>query len=1311
MNIPSQTDTTSSSLIHPVINRMNKTAQHEIWHQRLIHPGERCMETIHKHVDGIDEPLHGNCFYRCAACMHGKPRKNKRGVPTHLKHKRKKFKSSKHKPHPSSDVDSDCPSSDILYLPDASPGQHFHMDFGFVRGSQYTIKQEDGPTITSKDGYNSYLLVIDRASRYTWIFLSQSKHPPVATARRVLQKFKSAHPHRTCRTDQGGELGRSQEFGKMCHEEGFNLELTGAEASSQNGMAESPNRVFAQMMRCALYSADLGPEYWSFALRLSVYVKNRLPHRFLPSTPYQMLTGKKPDISRLRVFGSRVCARIPGASKFPKLDQKNTNGIFLGYTATDHNIYFEDDDSGQVLISTHVMFDEAHLSTPNMYTPLGAQALQRSGYSPEDDLKDITPIQFKLLSNNATTPSISTPDSVGIDIYSAECDTKILQPKVVTSIRTDLALEPPKGTYARIASRSGLAFKHNIHVVGGVIDPDYRGNVTVGLVNHSEVPFTIHKGDRIAQVLLEKVERPEIAVVDNLSTTTRGAQGFGSTETKSSPITGQSPPPPPSIKDTSPTSGPLVTPDNSDVEEPVPRKIMALHTDISPPYHITLSTDPIDNTLEIPIKIKGQHPTLGLHLKHHDQMNRIQLLDCILSTPAARIPKWRSTLRHGFITKYNQINIDSIDHLQQLILTSRNNNEKLANITFSTVEKQSMHPVHGVPQLDHEQLNIIANHLDELRATINDERCTKDLDNIDPVVKKLTRRALKVGDDWNLWEQAEFQQLDNYEKQDTFGPPCSLPQGANALNLLWTYMFKIHENRRKARCVCNGAKNRRGCVTLAETFASSLEQTGSRIFWAATAIYNHIVIGADASNAFAEAPPPKAPLYVYLDAQFHNWWKSKGYKPLHPSQKVMRVKKALQGHPESPRLWAKLIDKIINKLGFTACHHEPCLYVHENYKNNKIFFLRQVDDFAVSAPTSKLAEEIIADINSHMSIDIKSLGVVDRFNGVDIQQSRNFVKIFNKSYIDKILKAKGWLDAAIPDNNTRRIPMHNDKDYNQDIEIASPIEPNELPAIEKEFGFTYKQAIGELIYALVTCRPDISYPLIKLSQYSTKPARIHFEAVRGIYQYLKDTKHEGIHYWRPQKRNDCPFISHPTPLTDYTNYTPHESKTTTKADVYDMQVDASYSGDVTHRKSVTGMIGRLAGGTITYKTKFQDIVALSSTEAEFIAACDAGKTCLYIRSILEDLGIPQDQATILYEDNKGAIAMANAGRPTKRTKHVDTRYFALQSWVEEDLLLLKSIPTSDNSSDAMTKNTPRILFNRHNDFILGRTVPTYVHGI
>ena len=384
----SNTCTHSHNYIDPRINKLNKTAKHELWHQRLIHPGERCMCTIHNYVDGIDEKLTGNSFYRCAACMQGKPKKSDSGKPQFSRNTRKR--TNKHKDRTSKPIlisAKEIPTTneeiDDIFIPNAQPGQHFHMDFGFVRGSTYAIKKENGPTITSKDGYNSYLLIVDRATRYMWLFLTASKHPPVETARKVLHKFKSSHPHRTVRTDQGKELGKSDKFRAMVEDEGFVLELTGAEASSQNGLAESPNRVLAQMMRCALYSADLGPEYWSYALRQAVYVKNRLPHTSIKNTPYERLTGKRPDVSRLRIFGARVCARMPGADKFPKLDHKNTNGIFLGYTATDKNIYFEDDITGRILISKHVLFDEAHLSIPSNSTPLGAQALHRTGYSPE----------------------------------------------------------------------------------------------------------------------------------------------------------------------------------------------------------------------------------------------------------------------------------------------------------------------------------------------------------------------------------------------------------------------------------------------------------------------------------------------------------------------------------------------------------------------------------------------------------------------------------------------------------------------------------------------------------------------------------------------------------------------------------------------------------------------------------------------------------------------------------------------------------------------------------------------------------------
>ena len=130
-----------------------------------------------------------------------------------------------------------------------------------------------------------------------------------------------------------------------------------------------------------------------------------------------------------------------------------------------------------------------------------------------------------------------------------------------------------------------------------------------------------------------------------------------------------------------------------------------------------------------------------------------------------------------------------------------------------------------------------------------------------------------------------------------------------------------------------------------------------------------------------------------------------------------------------------------------------------------------------------------------------------------------------------------------------------------------------------------------------------------------------------------------------------------------------------------------------------------AGGVVGYKTKYQDTIALSSTEAEFTTACDAAKLILLFRSLMDDLNIPQNDATILYKDNKGALLMANAQQLTRRTHHMEIKKFALLDWVERDLLTLHSISTHNNAADTMTKALGRQLFYRHVDTIMGRRQP------
>lgn len=416
----------------------------------------------------------------------------------------------------------------------------------------------------------------------------------------------------------------------------------------------------------------------------------------------------------------------------------------------------------------------------------------------------------------------------------------------------------------------------------------------------------------------------------------------------------------------------------------------------------------------------------------------------------------------------------------------------------------------------------------------------------------------------------------------------------------------------------------------------------------------------------------------------------------------------MQGHPESSRSWGKLIDKLLRTtLHLKPTTHEPCLY-HGYYKGNEILFLRQVDNFAIASANDDINKEIINIINDKLTIEIKDLGPMIRYNGVDILQSKHYIKLSNATYFKKVLEEHDWLlqDTNIAHHPT---PMKSDKEYIKRLENAVPPDDEKAKTtLQLEMGFNYRRAIGELIYMMVTCRPDISFPLIKLSQYSINPAKEHYDAVKHLFKYVKATIDDGLYYWRSQSRTELP--SHPLPTTSLLQYVNTSMDNVDKSHILHGAVDSDWGGDSTYRKFVSGIALRLAGGTILYKTKFQDCVALSSTEAEFTAACDAGRSILYVRSILDEINVSQDSATALYIDNNGALLMGNAQQPTRRTKHMDLKKFALLDWVERDLLILKRIKTTDNYTDPLTKPMGKELHNRHNEYLLGKCIPQFAYA-
>ena len=1111
-----------SSPITSVIRHLTYRANYELWHHRLGHPGLSVSDKFHTSVVGVPHLKPMN-FYACGSCM------------------RSKFHNKSLKPTSTNTSTTTQNKQPINVTNDnIGIGQFLHMDYGFVRGSDYMARDNDGKLVTSIDKYRAYLLVIDKKSRFIWIFLTKTKEPPIEQIESLLSIF-APYQVSTITTDQGGELASSRSFIKMVSKSRYVLTPTGAYSSSQNGLAETPNKHLAQIMRNLLYSAGLGSQFWSYAMRHSVYLKNRWPHSSLDfKTPYEIMYGTKPNLSDLRIFGSLVHIKS-SAKRYMKLDSITSEGLFMTYSGTDKVVIVVDTNGSNERRCTHLTYDEAHMSSTQKTLPPMGIVLQQAGYHPqplEKLLNNDIKIRVKLLKPIATMPVKTTPGSAAYDIFSSE--QIVLNPHQQHLVKTDIAVELPDHHYGQIKSRSGLAFKHQIHVKAGVIDSDYRGEIKVLLSNESNKSFTVSPGTRIAQMLILQLPTCTLEESPELPPTFRHNKGFGSTGTTTivtPPNHIYSPPAAAAAKINETTICQATADDNCDAK-----------------YNVICSPDPFINTETIRIPLRGRHPTQGLVVTPCDNFtNRVVISSIQPGTSPRNIKRWIHRIKNSHLLKINDKQITSPEDVTNIFNTIYSVNPKTFTITVSNDQKQSLHHEHGVPMMYFDQLARISKHLHNIKNDISDqdESTQTKLDNSSDqshqyLIKmlrafekygtiraakailpknrrnstKLTRRKLKKLPVWNLWQQSEFKQLDQYKDQQMFGEPCPLPHGANVLDLLWTYNVKV-DGTRKARCVCNGQPKFKGTVIFGHTFAKMLDHVGSRIFWAAVASKNLIVRGADASNAFAEANAPDIPLYVRIDSQYREWYQTRFNKTI-PDDYVLPVNKALQGHPESSRLWAKHMDRILTeKFSLKPTTHESCLYTG-TYNNEEILFLRQVDDFAVAAKNENTAIEMIQEIDKYMTIDIKDLGRLTRYNGVDITQTRFYIKISNETYIQKLLNEHDWL---LDDDTISNIPIptKNDPTFNQRMESAvPPSDESSQRQLQLNMGFNYRQAIGELIFLMVTCRPDISYPLIKLSQYSKNPSEEHYHAVKHLFKYIKITKSDGIYFWRTTPRDDLP---------------------------------------------------------------------------------------------------------------------------------------------------------------------------------------------
>jgi hypothetical protein len=325
---PKTVDSTGLSL------RQRQQLEFDLWQARLGHCNEWQLQVLPQAVDGTPDKFYPHPF--ASYDWYNSARIRKQPAPKGRHPSRAKAKQ-----------------------------QRFFMDFGFLRASTSDYTRPDPKrdrVITSFDGYNSYLLVVDEFTKYVWVFLCKSKDPPIATVEWFL-KANGLPAGGNIRCDQGGELASCTEFVTKMALLGYDVEPTGADSPEQNKGAEKWNDVFGVTVRVLLYGSGLPAEYWSATLQHAAVLHNRRVHKSIMMTPFQAWYGFKPDLRNLRVFGSRVCVKRTGKRR-SKLDQHSFNGIFIGYTATDNNIRYIDVNTRIVKRSHHAIFDEAWYLQP-----------------------------------------------------------------------------------------------------------------------------------------------------------------------------------------------------------------------------------------------------------------------------------------------------------------------------------------------------------------------------------------------------------------------------------------------------------------------------------------------------------------------------------------------------------------------------------------------------------------------------------------------------------------------------------------------------------------------------------------------------------------------------------------------------------------------------------------------------------------------------------------------------------------------------------------------------------------------------------
>ena len=478
------------------------------------------------------------------------------------------------------------------------------------------------------------------------------------------------------------------------------------------------------------------------------------------------------------------------------------------------------------------------------------------------------------------------------------------------------------------------------------------------------------------------------------------------------------------------------------------------------------------------------------------------------------------------------------------------------------------------------------------------------------------------------WKEAMNKEIESLKANKVYDL-VELPHNRKTVGCKWVFKRKTNADgsieRYKARLVAQGFSQKAG-EDYDETFCPVVRFESVRSVIAMAAQHDLMLHQMDVTSAFLNGDLQEE---IYLS-------QPKGFE-VEDRSLVCKLNKSLYGLKQAPRCWNTALDSQLKKMGFIQSMSDPCLYTTSE---GELFIIAvYVDDIILAGKEASKMNEVKQALST--KFEIKDMGELHYFLGVSVHRNRekNSVWIGQPAYTASIIEKYGMKDAkpiATPVNTSIKLIKAKEGDELADMAL-------------------YQSAVGSLQYLATMTRPDISFAVSNVGKFSSQPTKEHWTAVKRIIRYLKGTQDYGLLYMRDS----------------------------TVSDVFVGYSDSDFGGDSDDRRSTSGYIFQIGGAGISWRSKKQTCVALSTAEAEYIALSHATQEAVWLRQLASDLRCNTKQPTVIYEDNQAAICMAK--NPNSRSKHIEIKYHYVREKVQNDIIELKYCRTEEMIADIMTK--------------------------